>query len=102
MKTFGRIVLCGMISQYNLTSPISGPSNLFLAITNRLKFAGFIVRDHNDLLSEFRATMSKWVSQGKIKWKETVFEGLENAPSAFIAFFKGENIGKMLIRVGPD
>lgn len=90
MKTFGRIVLSVMISQYNLTPPTTGPLNLSLAITNRLKLEGSIVRDHNDLLSEFRATMSKWVSQGKIKWQETVIEGLENAPNAFIALFKGE------------
>ena len=102
MKVFGRIVLCGMISQYNATSMPAGPSNLFLAITNRLKLQGFIVRDHYDILNEFHTNMSKWVSEGRIKWKETVFEGLENAPKAFLALFKGENIGKMLVKIGPD
>ena len=68
MKMFGKIVLCGMISQYNLiTAPPAGPSNLFLAIVNRLKLQGFIVRDHYHMLSEFRADMSKWISEGKIK-----------------------------------
>jgi NADPH-dependent curcumin reductase CurA len=105
MKIFGRILLCGMISQYNLSSSSSlhaGPSNLFLAITNRLKLQGFIVRDHYNMLNEFYADMSKWVSEGKIKWNETVFEGLENAPKAFLALFKGENTGKMLVKIGPD
>ena len=102
MKVFGRIVLCGMISQYNATSMPAGPSNLFLAITNRLKLQGFIVRDHYDILNEFYSNMSKWVSEGKIKWQETVFEGLENAPKAFLALFKGENTGKMLVKIGPD
>jgi NADPH-dependent curcumin reductase CurA len=102
MKTFGRIVLCGMISQYNSNSPIPGQSNLFLAITNRLKLQGFIVGDHSDLLNEFHASMANWVDQGRIKWKETVIEGLENAPKAFIGLFKGENFGKMLVKVGPD
>ena len=103
MKTFGRIVLCGMISQYNLTTYQSvGPSNLFLAITNRLKLQGFIVRDHYDMLSEFHANMSQWISEGKMKWKETIFEGLQNAPRAFISLFNGENIGKMLVKIGPD
>ena len=102
MKTFGRIVLCGMISQYNSNSPIPGPSNLFLAITNRLKLQGFIVRDHYNTLNEFHTAMAKWVGEGKIKWKETVLEGLENAPKAFIGLFKGENFGKMLVKIGPN
>jgi NADPH-dependent curcumin reductase CurA len=103
MKVFGKIVLCGMISQYNVpTSQQSGPSNLFLAITNRLKLQGFIVRDHYHMLSEFYTNMSKWISQEKIKWQETVVEGLENAPKAFIALFKGENIGKMLVKIKSD
>src|ERR687890_2563910 len=102
MKVFGRIVLCGMISQYNLSSLPEGPSNLFSAITNRLKMQGFIVRDHYNMLNEFYADMSRWISQGKIKWNETVFEGLENAPKAFLALFKGENTGKMLVKIGPD
>jgi hypothetical protein len=102
MKVFGRIVLCGMISQYNLSSFPAGPSNLFLAITNRLKLQGFIVRDHYNMLSQFYVDMSKWISEGKIKWNETVFEGLENAPKAFLALFKGENTGKMLVKIGTD
>ena len=102
MKTFGRIVLCGMISQYNSNSPILGPSNLFLAITSRLKLQGFIVGDDYDMLNEFHAAMTKWVAEGRIKWRETILEGLENAPKAFIGLFKGENFGKMLVKVGPD
>ena len=102
MKTFGRIVLCGMISQYNSSSPLPGPSNLMLAITNRLKLQGFIVRDHYNMLNEFHAAMAKWIDQGNIKWKETVSEGIENAPKAFLGLFKGENFGKMLVKIGPD
>ena len=102
MKTFGRIILCGMISQYNATSPTPGPTNIFLVITKRLKLQGFIVRDHYDMLNQFHADMTKWVNEGKIKWKETVFEGLENAPKAFMALFNGENFGKTLVKIGPD
>lgn len=103
MKIFGRVVLCGMMSEYNvITSPPPGPSNLFLAIVNRLKLQGFIVRDHYNMLSEFHAQMSKWISEGKIKWNETVYEGLENAPKAFIALFEGKNTGKMLVRIWHD
>jgi NADPH-dependent curcumin reductase CurA len=100
MKPFGRIVLCGMISQYNLPSTPIGISNLFLAVRNRLKLQGFIVRDHYDIMNEFYADMSDWIGEEKIKWKETVIEGIENAPKAFLALFKGENIGKMLVKIG--
>lgn len=100
MKTFGRIVLCGMISQYNLSSTPPGLSNLFLAVPNRLKLEGFIVRDHYDMLNEFYANMSKWIGEEKIKWRETVIEGIENAPKAFLALFSGENTGKMLVKIG--
>lgn len=100
MKPFGRIVLCGMISQYNLPSAPIGISNLFLAVRNRLKLQGFLVRDHYDIMNEFYADMSNWIGEEKIKWKETVIEGIENAPKAFLALFKGENIGKMLVKIG--
>jgi NADPH-dependent curcumin reductase CurA len=102
MKTFGRVVLCGMISQYNNTSPPTGPSNLFLAVTNRLRLEGFIVRDHYDVLDEFHSSMAKWIGEGRIKWKETIVEGLENAPKAFIGLFKGENFGKMMVKIGSE
>jgi len=102
MKAFGRIVLCGMISQYNNTIPPIGPSNLFLAVTNRIRLEGFIVRDHYDLLTEFHSSMTKLINEGKTKWKETIAEGLENVPRAFIGLFKGENFGKMIIKVGQS
>ena len=102
MNTFGRIVLCGMISQYNVPSfptPLSGSPNLFLAIRNRLKIQGFIVRDHYHMLGEFCTNMSKWINEGKIKTEETVFDGLKNAPKALIGLFKGEKMGKMLVKI---
>jgi NADPH-dependent curcumin reductase CurA len=102
MKTFGRIVLCGMISEYNATSPTSGPSNIFLAITKRLRLQGFVVRDHYDMTNQFLNDITKWLKDGKIKGKETILEGLENAPQAFIALFNGENFGKTLVKIGPD
>jgi NADPH-dependent curcumin reductase CurA len=102
MNTFGRIVLCGMISQYNLTAPPRGPSNMIFAVGKRLTLKGFIISDHLDRLPQFYADMGKWIAEGRIKWKETIIDGIENAPKAFIGLFKGENFGKMLVRIGPD
>lgn len=102
MKLFGRIVLCGMISMYNATQREPGPWNLFLAIARSLTLRGFIVLDHMDKLARFFSDMGQWIREGRIKWKETVVEGIENAPGAFIGLFKGENLGKMLVKVGPD
>jgi len=102
MNSYGRVVLRGMISQYNAAGPVSGPGNLFLAITRRLKLQGYIVSDHPDRRPQFEADMSRWISEGRIHWKETILEGIDNAPKAFIGLFQGENFGKMLVRVGPD
>ncbi|MDR3568288.1 MAG: NADP-dependent oxidoreductase [Syntrophobacteraceae bacterium] len=100
MKPFGRIVLCGMISGYNATRMDPGPGNLFLAITKRLTLRGFIVSDHEELRAQFYSDMSQWISECRIKSKETVVEGIENAPEAFMGLFRGENFGKMLVKVG--
>ena len=102
MNRFGRIALCGMISQYNDIEPTPGPKNLISAIRKRLKLQGFIVSDHMDRVPDFYADIRQWISEGKIKWEETIVEGLENAPQAFIALFKGENMGKMIVKIGPD
>jgi len=102
MNPNGRIVLCGLISQYNAKRPVPGPSNLFLAITKRLRIQGFIILDHVHRYDQFIVDMEKWIAEGKIIWKETIVDGIENAPEAFIGLFKGENLGKMLIRLDPE
>ena len=102
MNNLGRIVLCGMISLYNATEPTPGPRNLSYAIGRRLSLQGFIVSDHYDRLPQFYADMGTWIGQGKIRWRETIVDGIENAPRAFIGLFKGDNLGKMLVQVGPD
>ena len=101
MNPFGRVVLCGAISAYNATSPPQGPSNLFLAITKRLKLQGFIVSDHTATMGQFRTEMAAWIAAGKLTWRETVVDGLEAAPRALIGLFRGDNIGKMLVRLDP-
>jgi len=102
MNPFGRIVLCGLISQYNATEPVPGPVNFTQILTKRLTLQGFIVGDHFDKLQRFTHDMSKWIKEGKIKWKETDVEGLENAPQAFIGLFEGKNFGKMLVKLASD
>lgn len=102
MNQCGRIVLCGMISQYNATKRPRGPGNLFRAIERRLTLSGFIVTDHQDRVGEFQMQMSEWIGKEKIKWKETIVDGIENAPKAFIGLFKGDNFGKMIVKLGSD
>ncbi len=102
MNPLGRIVLCGMISQYNNTEPEPGPSNLILAISRSLRLQGFIVSDHLELTGQFQEEMKRLIAERRMKWKQTVEEGIENAPRAFLKLFSGENFGKMLVRIGPD
>jgi hypothetical protein len=99
MNLHGRIVLCGMISQYNEASGSSGPRNLRLAVRKRLTLTGFIVSDHADRQPQFQADMGAWIADGKIRWQETIIDGIENAPQAFLGLFAGENTGKMLVRL---
>jgi hypothetical protein len=89
-----------MISQYNATEPPKGPSNLMLAVGKSLRLQGFIVSNHADRLPAFLKDMAGWIASGKIKWRETVEEGIERAPEAFLALFRGGNVGKMLVKLG--
>src|SRR5277367_4249871 len=91
---FARFTLCGMISQYNLAGQPDGPRNLILAVGKSLRLEGFIVANHFNLLPEFQKDMSGWIRKGKLTWRETVEQGIENAPTAFLKLFKGENVGK--------
>lgn len=102
MSSFGRLVLCGMIAQYNAAEPPPGPRNLFMAVSKRLLLKGFIVSDHMDRQAAFLADMGRWIAEGRITWQETIVEGIERAPEAFLGLFSGENMGKMLVKIGPD
>ena len=102
MNPFGRIVMCGMISVYNATEPVPGPINLGYTVSKKLTIQGFIVSDHMKKRPQFISDMATWIGEGKIKWKETILEGIGNAPGAFIGLFKGQNFGKMLVKLGAD
>ena len=102
MRQNGRIALCGMIEQYNDTSPRPGPNNLMAAIAKSLKIQGFIVSSHYDLSENFLKDMKIWIDSGKMQWKETIDQGIESAPGAFIKLFKGQNFGKMLVKISEE
>jgi len=99
MKHYGRIAVCGMIAQYNAPEPPQAPRNLMQLVVRRLTMRGFLVFDHNDMEPDFRRDMAAWLKSGQVKSEETVFEGLEKAPKAFIGLFHGENLGKMLVKI---
>ena len=102
MRPFGRIAACGMIAQYNATEPTPGPNNIINVIGLRLTLRGFIVGDHLDMRPEFLRDMASWIAEKKMKWRETIVDGLDKAPNAFVGLFKGEHLGKLLVKVGPD
>src|SRR6476620_1419776 len=96
---FARFALCGMISQYNVAGMPAGPRNIMLAVGKSIRLEGFIVSNHFNLLPEFQKDMSGWIREGKLRWKETVEHGIENAPTAFLKLVTGENLGKMLVKL---
>jgi hypothetical protein len=101
LNRHGRIVACGSIAGYNATTPQPGPRNLFMVVTKRLRMQGFIVFDHFDRWPAFLGEVAPLVADGSIAHRETIVDGIERAPEAFLALFTGENVGKMLVRVGP-
>jgi NADPH-dependent curcumin reductase CurA len=96
-NNFARFALCGMIAQYNSESLPPGPSHLFQAISKRLTLQGFLVTDYWDLRDEFSNQMAGWITEGRVKWRETIVNGLDRAPQAFLGLFRGDNVGKMLV-----
>src|SRR5690606_6107488 len=94
---FARIPLCGMIGQYN-GKPV-GPRNIFRAIEKRIRLQGYIVTDHASRRDAFLGDVGRWISDGEIRWTDTLVDGLENMPQAFVDLFSGGNTGKMLVRL---
>jgi NADPH-dependent curcumin reductase CurA len=101
LNDFGRIVMCGMVAEYNDVEPLPGP-NLMAAVRKRLKIQGFIVSDQWQRFGEYRAMAAPLVRKGELKYREDVVEGLERAPEAFIGLLQGRNFGKLLVKLSAD
>ena len=93
-----RILLVGTIEQYNATGAPPGP-NVRPLLVNRAKIEGFLIFDHGEHTDAFLREMSFWVREGKIRYREDVIEGLENAPRGLIGLLRGENFGKLIVKV---
>jgi NADPH-dependent curcumin reductase CurA len=98
MNPFGRIAICGLVSQYSATDPY-GVKNLRSVLTNRLRVQGFIVSDRMEMWPGALAELAQWVAAGKIKYRESVAHGLESAPRAFLGMLRGENFGKQVVKL---
>ena len=99
MARNGRIVICGAISQYNNTTAVKGPSNYLSLLVNRASMTGMVVMDYTARFGEATREMAGWMKAGKLKTREDIVEGLETFPETLLMLFKGENTGKLLIKV---
>ncbi len=103
MRAFGRIPICGMIAHYNdHDTATPGPRNLSETIYKFITLKGFVVSAFEEHRSQFQEEMGDWIRSGKIKYQETIFDGLEKAPEAFIGLFSGANQGKMLVKLANE
>lgn len=101
MNTHGRIVCCGVVSQYDTSTPAPGPRGIpGLLVNNRVRMEGFLVFDYADQYDDARSTMRGWIESGELVPLQDEFEGIENAPAAFVDMLAGGNIGTRIIRVG--
>ena len=100
LKVHGRAAICGMIAAYNATEPPAAPRNLMQVVGKRLRLEGLLVSDHDDLTPEFRAEVGAALADGRLQARETVVEGIGNAAEAFRGLLRGDNTGKMVVRLG--
>ena len=99
MNTFGRVVFCGAISQYNTEQPVPGPFNYWQILARSLTVRGFISPEFKDRFGEGIEVMSDWLAGGRLVFAEDVVEGLENTLDAFSRLFTGANRGKLMVKV---
>lgn len=103
MRPLGRIPVCGMISGYNNKGARSeGVTTLSNMIYNRVTMKGFVVYEFNHMREQFLSDMRQWLREGKLKYEETIMDGIEQAPAALIGMLQGQNTGKMLVRLSQD
>jgi hypothetical protein len=101
INEYGRMVLCGLISEYNSPEPV-GTRNLWYLISRQATIKGFLVRDYPPRFPEGIAQMGQWLAEGKIKHEEDIEKGIENSYDAFMKLFSGGNQGKMILDVSPQ
>jgi NADPH-dependent curcumin reductase CurA len=99
LRKGGRVAACGMIAGYNATEPSPGPRNMPLLIGKRLMLKGFLVLDHEDLRPRFEEEVGGWIREGKVVWRETAVDGIDQAVTGFLSLMSGANTGKMLVRL---
>ena len=99
LRRFGRVAICGAISEYDAAAPPPGPSNMFLMVAKDLTIRGFRGSSYVHLFDEMSREMGTWLREGRIQYRETIVEGLERAPEALASLMRGDNTGKTLVRI---
>lgn len=102
MNAFGRIALCGVISRYDSESGAPPLQNYASILVNRLRVQGFIFSEHADVLQNVPARLAELIERGQLRYRESISQGIESMPEAFLGLFKGRNFGKQLVRVLED
>jgi NADPH-dependent curcumin reductase CurA len=103
MNLHGRVVCCGVVSQYDTSTPAAGPRGVpGYLVTKRIRMEGFLASDFADRWHDAEKRLAGWMASGDLIALEDVVDGLENAPAALIGLLKGDNIGKRVVRIGPD
>ncbi len=99
LREHGRVAVCGAVAGYNDEQPSPGPRNMMMIVSKRLTLRGFIVSDHGDVAREFYERAGRWVAEGKLVYRETVVDGLDETVPAFLDLLRGGNTGKMVVRL---
>jgi len=102
IRLHARIAVCGMISQYTLTAPEPGPSNLGMLVSRRARMEGFLVSDYMPRAAEAIGDLARWLAEGKLKFRTDVVDGLKEAPRAVNMLYRGENMGKLIVKVSAE